>query len=151
MQFFSYANLPDQVVYQLPRWDLEADDRIDKIQLVIIPEKNVITILPDISNEQKLIPELIPTLPQQAQGREMPFNLLVVRTPFGSYREYRIRRLAPSISASFIGKRLFKHSDAAEIKKRSLSCGRERMKDATVTSVPSRRTFSNAFGMALSP
>ena len=64
--------------------------------------------------------------------------------------EYRIRRLAPSISASFIGKCLFKHSDAAEIKKRSLSRGRERMKDATVTSVPSRQTFSNAFGMAFS-
>ena len=52
--------------------------------------------------------------------------------------EYRILRLAPNISASFIGKRLFKHSDAAEIRKRSLSRGRERMKDATVTSVPSR-------------
>ena len=64
--------------------------------------------------------------------------------------EYRIRRLAPSISASFIGKCLFKHSDTAEIKKRSLSRGRERMKDATVTSVPSRQTFSNAFGMAFS-
>ena len=64
--------------------------------------------------------------------------------------EYRIRRLAPNISASFIGKCLFKHSDAAEIRKRSLSRGRERMKDATVTSVPSRQTFSNAFGMAFS-
>ena len=52
--------------------------------------------------------------------------------------EYRIRRLAPNISASFIGKCLFKHSDAAEIRKRSLAYGRERMKDATVISVPSR-------------
>ena len=61
--------------------------------------------------------------------------------------EYRIRRLAPNISASFIGKCLFKHSDAAEIRKRSLSRGRERMKDATVIFVPSRWTSSSIVGM----
>lgn len=61
--------------------------------------------------------------------------------------EYRIRRLAPNISASFIGKCFFKHSDAAEIRKRSLARGRERMKDATVISIPSRQTSSSIVGI----
>ena len=236
--WLSTIEISNQVVDQLPRRDFEADDRIDEIQLVIISEKNVVAILPDICNKEKFIPKLISSFSHQSQGYEMIFNLLVVRTSLGSYgiltinqtgltpvlahteelklrlreknimndmlvnrianimplqmrlgkrvldlvvhllalnhtdftlarshgitrtrnrfrfkqtigylrrsnqtaalTEYRILRLAPNISASFIGKRLFKHSDAAEIRKRSLSRGRERMKDATVTSVPSR-------------
>ena len=239
--------ITDQAVYQLPSWDLESDDWIDEIQPIIIPQKNIITILSDVGNKQKFIPEHISPFSHQPQGCEMLFNLLVVRPPLGSYgvltiyqtglspilahteemklrlgeknimndmlvncianimllqmrlgkrifdlvvhlfalnhsdftlarshritrtrnsfrvkqaidslrrgnqtaalAEYRIRRLAPNISASFIGKCLFKHSDAAEIRNRSLARGRERMKDATVTFVPSRQTSSSIVGM----
>ena len=78
--------IPNQIIYQLPRWNLESYNRINEIQLVVIPEKNIVAILPDIGNEQKLVPELISTLLLQSQCHEMLFNMLVIRTPFGPYR-----------------------------------------------------------------
>ena len=51
---------------------------------------------------------------------------------------YRILRQRPRISASFIGTCSCKHSDTADIRKRLLDNGRDRINDSTLMSIPSR-------------
>ena len=77
-------------------------------------------------------------------------RLLCRRNQRAARLAYRIRRQRPSISASFIGACSRKHSNAADIRYGPLADGRDRMKDSTLSSIPSRYRPLSSSGMITS-
>lgn len=74
-------------------------------------------------------------------------RLLCRRNQRDALLAYRIRRQRPSISASFIGACSRKHSNTADIRYGPLADGRDRMKDSTLSSIPSRYRFLSSSGI----